>query len=101
VALGGTCRRAVVDRHEQHERHDDADDEQPARFAADDAEAELRAGFDVLAEAIGDDGDGAATEVSWSTLHGISLLERGRMRPQHRAQRVAELGARVAVHPSR
>lgn len=69
-----------------------------ARFARDDTESELRAGFDALADAIGDDGDGAATEVFWGSLHGISLLERtGRMRPEHRSQRVAELGARFAA----
>jgi AcrR family transcriptional regulator len=70
-----------------------------ARFARDDTRPELRAGFDALADAIGDEG-GAATEVFWSALHGISLLERaGRMRPQHRAHRVAELGARFAPLP--
>lgn len=66
-----------------------------ARFAQDDAEAELRAGFSALAAALGDDGDGTATEVFWSALHGMSLLERaGRMRPEHRRHRVAELAAR-------
>jgi AcrR family transcriptional regulator len=66
-----------------------------ARFAQDDAEAELRSGFNALAEALGDDGDGTATEVRWSALHGMSLLERaGRMRPEHRPHRVAELAAR-------
>lgn len=65
------------------------------RFASGDTPPELRAGFDVLAEAIGDDGDGTITEVFWGALHGISLLERaGRMRPEHRAKRVAELSAR-------
>lgn len=69
-----------------------------ARFAADDTEDELRAAFDVLAEAVG--GDGTATEVFWAALHGISLLERAdRMRPEHRQQRVAELGARFATAP--
>jgi hypothetical protein len=33
-----------------------------ARFAVEDNEAELRAGFDALAQALGDEGDGAATE---------------------------------------
>ena len=34
-------------------------------------------------------------EVLWGALHGISLLERaGRVRPEHRARRVAELAAR-------
>lgn len=62
-----------------------------ARFAQDDAEAELRAGFAALADAIGDPGD-TATEVFWGALHGISLLERsGRMLAEHRARRVAEL----------
>jgi hypothetical protein len=42
------------------------------------------------------------TEVFWGALHGISLLERaGRMRPDHRAHRLAELGARFAVGPRR
>jgi AcrR family transcriptional regulator len=68
-----------------------------ARFAADDTEADLRAGFDALADAIGDDGDGTATEVFWGALHGMSLLERaGRMRPEHRSHRVAELAVRFA-----
>jgi AcrR family transcriptional regulator len=69
-----------------------------AQFATDDTESDLRAGFTVLADAIGDDGNGAATEVFWAALHGISLLERaGRMRPEHRAHRVAQLGARFAA----
>src|SRR5215469_13625175 len=64
-----------------------------ARFAQEDAEAELRSGFDALAAVLDD--DGTATEVLWSALHGMSLLERaGRMRPEHRAHRVAELAAR-------
>lgn len=72
-----------------------------ARFASDDTGAELRAGFDLLADTIGDDGDGTATEVFWGALHGISLLERaGRMRPEHRSYRVAELGVRFAGGPS-
>jgi len=71
-----------------------------ARFAQDDAEAELRSGFDALAAVLGagdgdGDGDGTATEVFWSALHGMSLLERaGRMLPEHRPHRVAELAAR-------
>jgi AcrR family transcriptional regulator len=66
-----------------------------ARFAQDDAQAELRAGFSVLADALGDADDGTATEVFWSALHGMSLLERaGRMRPEHRPNRIAELAAR-------
>lgn len=68
-----------------------------ARFAEEDTPSELRAGFDTLAEAIGDVDRGAATEVFWSALHGIGLLERaGRMRPDDRALRVAELGVRFA-----
>jgi hypothetical protein len=73
-----------------------------ARFASDDTDSDLRAGFDVLADAIADGGDGTATELFWGTLHGISLLERaGRMRPEHRSHRVAELGVRFgpALHP--
>jgi AcrR family transcriptional regulator len=66
-----------------------------ARFAQDDAETELRSGFQALGAVIGDGDDGTATEVLWSALHGMSLLERaGRMRPEHRAYRVAELAAR-------
>jgi AcrR family transcriptional regulator len=66
-----------------------------ARFAQDDAQAELRAGFNALAAALGNAGDGTVTEVFWSALHGMSLLERaGRMRPEHRPNRIAELAAR-------
>jgi AcrR family transcriptional regulator len=68
-----------------------------ARFAQDDAEAELRSGFNALRAALGTDEDGAATELLWSALHGMSLLERaGRMRPEHRPNRIAELTARFA-----
>jgi len=69
-----------------------------ARFAQDDAEAELRSGFDALGTVLGDGDDGFATEVLWSALHGMSLLERaGRMRPEHRPNRVAELAARFGT----
>src|SRR5579862_2056299 len=68
-----------------------------ARFAQDDAEAELRSGFDALGAALGNDDDGTATELLWSALHGMSLLERaGRMRQEHRPNRIAELAARFA-----
>ena len=68
-----------------------------ARFAQDDAEAELRSGFGALGAALGNDDDGTATEVLWSALHGMSLLERaGRMRQEHRPNRIAELAARFA-----
>ena len=67
-----------------------------ARFAQEDAETELRSGFNALAAALGAD-DGTATEVFWSALHGMSLLEgAGRMRPEHRPNRIAELAARFA-----
>jgi hypothetical protein len=67
-----------------------------ARFAQDDAEAELRSGFSALGAALGTD-DGTATELLWSALHGMSLLERaGRMRQEHRPSRIAELAARFA-----
>ena len=66
-----------------------------ARFAQEDPEEELRAGFDALAAALGDAASGTATEVFWSALHGMTLLERGgRMRPVHRRQRIAELATR-------
>jgi hypothetical protein len=56
------------------------------------------AGFDALAAALGDAGDGTATEVFWGALHGMSLLERaGRMRREHRPNRIAELAARFAT----
>src|SRR6202167_5484909 len=68
-----------------------------ARFAQDDAEDELRSGFSALAAALGDADHGTATEVLWSALHGMSLLERaGRMRPEHRRNRIAELAARFS-----
>jgi AcrR family transcriptional regulator len=67
------------------------------RFAQDDNEEELRAGFDALAAAIGEAGDGTTTEVLWSALHGMSLLERvGRQRPADRRHRIAELAARFS-----
>jgi AcrR family transcriptional regulator len=67
-----------------------------ARFAQDDAETELRSGFNALGAALGTD-DGTATELLWSALHGMSLLERaGRMRQEHRPNRIAELAARFA-----
>jgi AcrR family transcriptional regulator len=66
-----------------------------ARFAQDDNEAELRSGFDALAAVLGDTGTETAVEVFWSALHGMSLLERaGRMRPEHRPDRIADLAAR-------
>jgi AcrR family transcriptional regulator len=67
-----------------------------ARFAQENAEAELRSGFNALRAALGTD-DGTATELFWSALHGMSLLERaGRMRQEHRPNRIAELAARFA-----
>jgi AcrR family transcriptional regulator len=67
-----------------------------ARFAQDDAETELRSGFNALGAALGTE-DGTATELLWSALHGMSLLERaGRMRQEHRPNRIAELAARFA-----
>jgi AcrR family transcriptional regulator len=72
-----------------------------ARFAQDDAEAELRAGFDALRAVIGDNGDESTAEVLWSALHGMSLLERaGRMRPADREYRVADLAARFSRLPA-
>ena len=68
-----------------------------ARFAQEDSEAELRSGFDALGAALGAGGDGTATELLWSALHGMSQLERaGRMRAEHRPNRVAGLAARFA-----
>jgi AcrR family transcriptional regulator len=68
-----------------------------ARFAQDDAETELRSAFNALGAALGTDDDGTATELLWSALHGMSLLERaGRMRQEHRPNRIAELAARFA-----
>jgi AcrR family transcriptional regulator len=68
-----------------------------ARFAQDDAEAELRSGFNALAAVLGDGDNETATEVLWSALHGMSLLDRaGRTRPHHRADRIGELAARFS-----
>ena len=68
-----------------------------ARFAQDDAETELRSGFNALGAALGNDDDETATEVLWSALHGMSLLERaGRMRQEHRPYRIAGLAALFA-----
>src|SRR3984893_5903221 len=68
-----------------------------ARFAQDDAETELRSGFNAPGTRLGTDDDGTATELLWSALHGMSLLERaGRMRKEHRPNRIAELAARFA-----
>ncbi len=67
------------------------------RFADDNTDPALRAGFTLLRDTLGPAGDEAATEVLWAALHGISLLERaGRVRPDHRRERVAELGRRFA-----
>lgn len=67
------------------------------QFASDDTDPLLRVGFDVLSDALGDAGDETTTEVFWGTIHGISLLERsGRMRPEHRHHRIAEVAARFA-----
>ncbi|EGD56759.1 TetR/AcrR family transcriptional regulator [Gordonia neofelifaecis] len=67
------------------------------KFASDDTPADLRAGFDVLADTIEDESRGVETEVFWAALHGISLLERaGRMRPEHREIRITELIDRYA-----
>jgi len=67
-----------------------------ARFAQDDSETELRSGFNALSAALCND-DATATELLWSALHGMSLLERaGRMRQEHRPNRIAELAARFA-----
>lgn len=68
-----------------------------ARFAQEDGEAELHSGFAALGAVFGDGDHGIATEVLWSALHGMSVLERaGRMRPQDRPHRIAELAERFA-----
>ena len=69
-----------------------------ARFGQDDAEAELRSAFNALAAALGDSGSETAAEVLWSSLHGMSLLDRaGRLRPEYRRSRIAELAARFGA----
>jgi AcrR family transcriptional regulator len=69
-----------------------------AEFAAEDTQPDLRAGFDALAAAIGEHGNGTATELFWGALHGVSLLERaGRMRLEHRSQRIAEFARRFGA----
>ncbi|HET8928419.1 MAG TPA: TetR/AcrR family transcriptional regulator [Microbacterium sp.] len=68
-----------------------------ARFAEDDAEAELRSGFAALGAALGDGDHANTTELLWSALHGMSLLERaGRMRAADQSHRIAELAERFA-----
>ncbi|QDZ15353.1 TetR/AcrR family transcriptional regulator [Humibacter ginsenosidimutans] len=65
-----------------------------ARFASEDSATELRQGFAVLAEAVGEHGDGTKTEVFWGALHGIAQLElAGRMNADHRTHRIREIGA--------
>jgi hypothetical protein len=55
------------------------------------------AGARAQSAALGSD-DGTATELLWSALHGMSLLERARrMRHEHRPNRIAELAARFAT----
>ena len=68
-----------------------------ARFAQDNAEVELRSGFDALGAALGNGDRAVETEVLWSALHGMSLLERaGRMRIEDRRYRIADLARRFA-----
>lgn len=68
-------------------------------FASEETEPALRAAFETLSQTIDD--DGAATEVFWSALHGMSQLERfGRMLPEHRPQRITDLVARFAPEPT-
>ncbi len=69
-----------------------------AEFASESTPRELRDGFEALRTALGGDSDDTAVEVFWGALHGVSLLERaGRMREEHRAERVQELARRFAV----
>lgn len=65
-----------------------------AHFAEEGNEVQLRDAFDALADVVGDP---TSTEVFWGALHGIGLLERaGRMRQEHRDQRIDELSTRFA-----
>lgn len=67
-------------------------------FASEDTPSTVAAGFAVLAEAVGDPGDGALTEVFWAALHGIGELERaGRMPRQSRDARIAVLASCLAA----
>lgn len=66
-----------------------------ARFADEDGEAELHTGFAALGAALGEGENATRTEILWSALHGMSLLERaGRMRADDRPLRIAELADR-------
>lgn len=68
-----------------------------AEFASEGTPAELRDGFEVLRTTLGDEVGDTVAEVFWGALHGLSLLERaGRLRPQHRAERVRELSRRFS-----
>jgi AcrR family transcriptional regulator len=91
---------AYLDFGNQHPAIYEAMFQQPidTRFASDDTSPDLRAAFQVLSDAVADQSGGATTEVFWGALHGISLLERsGRMRPEHRAARIAELCERFTA----
>ncbi|MFI8775815.1 TetR/AcrR family transcriptional regulator [Brachybacterium paraconglomeratum] len=66
-----------------------------AEFASKDAPREMRDGFEVLREVLGDSSDGTVTETFWAALHGLSQLERaGRLRDGCRGERVRELAQR-------
>jgi AcrR family transcriptional regulator len=68
------------------------------RFAAEDTPPQLLAAFAALHQAVGRVADGqdvdALTEVFWSALHGlVTLGATGRLRPEHRSDRVRILVA--------
>lgn len=69
-----------------------------ARFAQVDAEPELRGGFEALGAALADEQARAtATEILWSALHGMSLLERaGRVPLEHQEDRIRDLARRFS-----
>lgn len=69
-------------------------------FASEDTPSALKEGFAVLAQAVGDPGDGALAEVFWGALHGIGQLERARRMPREsRDARVAALASRFSTMP--
>ncbi|WP_235912274.1 TetR-like C-terminal domain-containing protein [Ruania zhangjianzhongii] len=63
------------------------------RFASEQTPAQLRRAFDALVVLFGQSPDAdTRTELFWSMLHGVAVLERdGRLPPQQREERITEI----------
>lgn len=73
-------------------------------FGADEPPAPLAAAFAALRSAVatvaGSRDVDTLAEVTWAGLHGLVVLERdGRLRPGHRAERLALIVAQLTQHP--